>query len=294
MFYRRKVVLAILEIFGGALEKISLQKLLFVFCKQQKQAAYDFVPYNFGCYSFSAGADMTAMIAKNICTEDSKKYYLVENKGFISLLNDVDKQLLRSLKSAFTKTESKELMKYTYLSYPYYAINSKMAKDILTENEYATIAEYRPKNDKTILYTIGYEGVSLEAFFNKLIKNDIKVLCDVRNNPLSMKYGFSKKQLMNYCNVLGIEYIHLPELGIISTERQDLKAQKDYDILFEKYKSANLLQTINTQQKVLSLLMEKKRIALMCFEANICQCHRKPLAESIMKLPDWQYEMKHI
>jgi len=52
------------------------------------------------------------------------------------------------------------------------------------------------------LFTIGYEGISLEEYFNRLIKNDVKVLVDVRNNPLSMKFGFSKTQLKRFCEKL--------------------------------------------------------------------------------------------
>ena len=48
------------------------------------------------------------------------------------------------------------------------------------------------------------------------------------------------------------------------------------------------------QEQILNLLQKNKRVALTCFEANICQCHRKHLAESIVSLPDWNYELKHI
>jgi hypothetical protein len=33
---------------------------------------------------------------------------------------------------------------------------------------------------------------------------------------------------------------------------------------------------------------------LTCFEANICQCHRKHLADAIKKNPSFIYELKHI
>jgi len=49
-----------LQLFEGELEKIRLQKLLFLSTQRQQQAVYDFVPYKFGCYSYSANADMGA------------------------------------------------------------------------------------------------------------------------------------------------------------------------------------------------------------------------------------------
>ncbi|WMJ74123.1 DUF488 family protein [Cytophagaceae bacterium ABcell3] len=88
--------------------------------------------------------------------------------------------------------------------------------------------------------------------------------------------------------------MHTPEVGIESDKRQDLKTQADYDKLFAIYRNTNLQETIGKQQEILNLLAEYQRIALTCFEANICQCHRKHLAEAITQLGDWQYEMKHI
>ncbi len=144
------------------------------------------------------------------------------------------------------------------------------------------------------LFTIGYEGISLEEYLNRLIRNNVKVLVDVRNNPLSMKYGFSKSQLKRFCENLGLLYVHLPEVGIQSEQRQQLKDQIDYDKLFEVYRKNNLTKTIPAQTEILLLLQEHKRIALTCFEANICQCHRKHLAEAIEKLPGFKYTVKHI
>ncbi|MBS1656401.1 MAG: DUF488 domain-containing protein, partial [Bacteroidetes bacterium] len=97
-----------------------------------------------------------------------------------------------------------------------------------------------------------------------------------------------------YCASLDIEYIHLPEVGIKSEQRQELITQKDYDKLFEVYRKKNLTVTGKTQNEILNLLKHHKRIALTCFEANICQCHRKHLAEAIENLPGFSYKVKHI
>ena len=186
------------------------------------------------------------------------------------------------------------LMKHTYTNFPYYAINSITAERLLNSEQLNKVNTFRPALAVTTLYTIGYEGISLEAYLNKLIKHDIKVLVDVRNNPLSQKFGFSKSQLIRYCEGLHIEYVHFGEVGIESEYRQELKSQTDYDNLFNTYKAKTLPKSVATQQKILELLIAKKRIALTCFEANICQCHRKHLAEAIINLPEWNYELKHI
>ena len=294
MFYRRKFILALLQTFDGHLPKVSLQKLLFLFANCQTKPDYDFVPYLFGCYSFSANADLTAMVGHKQLLEDKTSFTKIDAVDYIKTLIEKDKKILIDIKNTYGKMTTTSLMKLTYLNYQYYAINSVKAREILTDEEFAKLEKAKPINNKTILYTIGYEGISLEEYLNRLIINDVKVLVDVRNNAISMKFGFSKTKLKYFCASLNIEYLHIPEVGIQSNQRQELKTQNDYDKLFEIYKKKNLKKSKSQQQQILDLLMNKKRIALTCFEANICQCHRKHLAEAIMTLPEWHYELKHI
>lgn len=294
MFYRRKIILALLQAFDGHLPKISLQKLLFLFTNRQAKADYDFVPYHYGCYSFSANADLTAMVGHGLVSEDKSSFNKMDQINYVATLNEKDKKILIEITNAYGKLSTNSLMKFTYLNYEYYAINSVRAEEILTDEQYKRVLQARPKNSKTILYTIGYEGISLEEYLNRLIKNDVKVLVDVRSNPLSMKFGFSKTQLKRFCASLNIDYLHIPEVGILSAQRRELNSQSDYDILFDTYQKSNLKETVSYQEQILKLLRQKKRIAMTCFEADICQCHRKHLANAIAKLPGWNFELRHI
>ncbi len=92
----------------------------------------------------------------------------------------------------------------------------------------------------------------------KLIKNDIRVLCDIRKNAFSMKYGFSKKQLKfiveNAClpdRQVDIKYFHIPELGIESNKRQKLNSKKDYEKLFNDYEKNTLPGKIRSIRRAL-------------------------------------------
>jgi uncharacterized protein (DUF488 family) len=294
MFYRRKIILAMLQLFDGHLDKIRLQKLLFLFASKQTKAEYDFIPYKYGCYSYSANADMTAMVTRGFLTEDEKTFSKKDPTDYLKQLKPADLKLLQEVKASYGKMSANALMKHTYINFPFYAIKSEVAENILSQEELEKITKAKPKGNKTVLFTIGYEGISLEEYLVRLLKNDVKVLVDVRNNPLSMKYGFSKTQLKKYCANLGIDYVHIPEVGIQGDQRQELNTQSDYDKLFAVYKKYNLTRTTTHQQQILNLLKQHKRIALTCFEANICQCHRKYLAEAIENLPDFSYEVKHI
>lgn len=294
MYYRRKILLALLEAFNNKLDKISLQKLLLLVAKFQLKPDYFFVPYKFGCYSFQANADLTTMIKYNQVKSEDNCWIKTDSVKYFSSLKDDDKQAIRKIKLLYGDKSVDELIKITYLKYPYYAVNSTIAKERLNESEYQLVLNARPISKKTILYTIGYEGVSLEEYLNKLILNDINVLCDVRKNPVSMKYGFSKSQLQKACEGLGIEYIHIPEFGIDSDKRQELNTQLDYNNLFALYRRSTLTETKDKQEALLTLLIERKRVALTCFEANICQCHRKHLADAIVGLPGFNFELRHI
>lgn len=283
-----------LQLFEGQLDKIRLQKLLFLFTNRQSKPEYQFVPYKFGCYSYSANADMTAMVTRGFLNEDEKQFEKKDNIDYLKQLKPADLKLLQEVKHHYGKMSSTLLMKHTYINFPFYAIKSEAAESILSKEELNKVVSARPKSNNSVLFTIGYEGISLEEYLVRLLKNDVKVLVDVRNNPMSMKFGFSKSQLKKYCLSLGIEYVHIPEVGIQSDQRQELSTQTDYDKLFLDYRKNNLTKTIQSQRKILELLKQNKRVALTCFEANICQCHRKHLAEAIEALPEFNYEVKHI
>ena len=162
-----------------------------------------------------------------------------------------------------------------YQQYPYYAINSRTAASIMDMEGIARIKAEKERliQTKQMLFTIGYEGISIENYLNTLIKNDIHVLCDVRRNPLSRKFGFSKNSLQKYLQNIGIEYVHLPELGISSEKRNNLNSDKDYQNLFEDYK-ASLFKHQEYLDRLYQLLQTKNRIALTCFEHEPSHCHR--------------------
>lgn len=294
MFYRRKIILALMQMLDGELKKTRIQKLLFLYSQKKKNPEYEFVPYKYGCYSFSANADLITMVKNGSLLENDNFYIKNTVDDFIKTLKLDDKKILNEVVQVYGKMNNDTLIKHTYINFPYYAINSTIAETILDKIQYKKVKDQRKEVTETILFTIGYESISLEKYLNKLVLNDVKLLVDVRKNPLSMKFGFSKSLLKKYCESLNIDYIHIPEVGISSDQRQELNTQEDYNALFDKYKKTTLKETNVYQENIIALLLKYKRIALTCFEADICQCHRKPLAEAIQKNPIFDYQVKHI
>lgn len=284
MFYRRKIILALIQLFNGEIEKTKLQKLLFLYSTRKQKPEYEFVPYKFGCFSYSASADLVTMLKKDFLSETDIGFQKKDQTDYLKAIKSSDKKILLNTVQNYGDMGNNALIKHTYINFPYYAINSTIAEKLLTENLFKRVKDAKPNQTNQALFTIGYEGISLENYLNKLVKNNIQLLVDVRKNPLSMKFGFSKTLLKKYCNSLNIEYIHIPEVGIKSNKRQSLESQEDYDNLFDDYKKTTLTETVSDQENILELLNKYNRIALTCFESNICQCHRLPLAESLHKL----------
>lgn len=298
LYHRRKILLALLEVFGGNLTAKQLQKYLFLVTRKQDNKSYDFIPYYYGCFSFQANQDIIALAKRgylSITEEETGRHIKTTKSGCYFMMLDVfEQQIVREVKENFGTLTQKDLIRYTYLNYPYYAIKSVIAADVLNEDEIVKINKQKRTFDTPQLFTIGYEGKTLEQYINLLIINDVHLLCDVRKNAYSQKYGFSKSQLEKACVGVGIKYVHIPQLGIESEFRQDLRSQKDYDNLFEFYEENTLKQNQEYLLKVSELIDSEKRIALTCFEHNPKECHRARVAKHLMLLPDIKYELKHL
>ncbi|NLA15856.1 MAG: DUF488 domain-containing protein [Bacteroidales bacterium] len=294
MYYRRKVILSLLELFNDQLEKLQLQRLLMLLSFQQTNPSFYFVPHKLGGISFQANADLSTMKKYRLLDEEEKYWKRVTNISYTNELKREDLAALNELKEKFLYKSSEYLIRYVYKYYPYYAINSKVTERSMSYKERSKIADEIPHSSEKALFTIGYEGVTIEQYINKLIKRDVKVLCDVRKNSFSMKYGFNKSQLKMVCEGVGIMFIHIPELGIVSSKRKELKTQEDYDTLFGEYKKTVLKETLNEQKQILDFIEKHKRVALTCFEKDKSQCHRTPLAEAVSQLSSFKYEVKHL
>lgn len=298
MYYRRKILLALLENFNGQLNKTSLQKLLFIYTRWQEKKAYDFVPYKYGCYSFQANQDLNTLgkygLVQESTNTSSPQWVKITDEDFTPTLTKTDKALMIKLKSAYNEMSREELIKYTYRNYPYYAIKSEIAHQVLTKTELEKVEKQKRTFTETKLFSIGYEGKSLETYINHLIINDVKLLCDVRKNPLSMKYGFSKNQLKHACENVGIKYLHIPELGIISEKRQALNTLNDYQALFKEYEKTVLVENKEHLLSINDLLKKYNRVALTCFEATECMCHRGRVIKALANQPNWNIPIQHL
>ncbi|MBD3391029.1 MAG: DUF488 family protein [Chitinivibrionales bacterium] len=201
-------------------------------------------------------------------------------------MGEIDETLYPRCVSSFIKRPA-DLIRHVYVSFPYYAINSIIAEDHLSKDELKLVDRQRPNTTGNRLCTIGYEGKTIDEYLNLLVKNGVRVLCDVRKNPLSMKYGFSKGTLKSNVEKLEMEYVHIPELGIATQKRKNLESLSDYEKLFEEYEEVTLAAAGTSLDKIRKMTEGEGRVALTCFEADPRYCHRTRVARALQQLPNF-------
>lgn len=129
------------------------------------------------------------------------------------------------------------------------------------------------------IFTVGYEGTTIDAFIAALKTRRISQLIDVREMPLSRKRGFSKSALALALEAQGIRYLHMRALGCPKPIRDSYRLDSDwkrYTRAFVAYLSLQVDALAELRGKVKS-----RRTALMCFEADAERCHRSIVANAI-------------
>lgn len=139
---------------------------------------------------------------------------------------------------------------------------------------------YMPNKGK--VYTIGYEGKSITQFIERLKKNSIEQLADVREIALSRKNGFAKNALRKALDDNGIVYKHFPELGSPSEIRHKLHEDLNYDQFFKDYTAYIETDEPKNALTNLSELAHMRKTVIMCFEYSVEKCHRRIIKERLI------------
>lgn len=282
MLTRQKTVLSLLAQAARPLSPTVFVNLVFLLRQetvlQHDCSFYDFVPYNFGPFSFTLHWDLGKL---------RENGYVALNDGQIALcrrartlVEETASEIPRSAVSAvayilerYGRMTQAALIREVYRRYPWFALNSTLP-------ERHAVPVQRPPSAPPAVYTAGYEGRSVDAFFNDLLVRGIQVLVDVRANPVSRKYGFSGLRLREFCKKLGLEYYHLPALGIPSQARAGLTDFASYQRLLKRYEE-EMLPMRSVEAQDLGRLMRQRASVLVCVEKDVRCCHRSRLARTL-------------
>jgi len=284
LFNRQKLLIALLHSLGGKVNNLDFQKLLFLYCQEtETEPSYEFIPYWYGAFSFTSYADRRKLIGRGLLSDDDDFWELTDAGCMVASELSTQKKTITGFIQRYQALRGNALVAETYRRYPYYGIQSRIAEKVLRGDAKAIqkIRQAHPAKSKPGLATIGYEGRTLEAYLNILLQDGVTLLCDVRRNALSRKYGFSKSTLSKGCEGVGIRYEHLPELGIDSSQRKDLSTQESYDRLFDQYERDVLPRQTGTLGVISGWVASGERIALTCYEHLPSQCHRHCVAEAL-------------
>lgn len=129
------------------------------------------------------------------------------------------------------------------------------------------------------VFTIGYEGLDIDAFMSLLAEHDIETVVDIRELPLSRKPGFSKRALASVLNLSGLEYVHMVDLGCPKPVRNRYREDGNW-----KRYTDGFLKHLDAQESAiaeLSELVSSSNCALLCYEADFNFCHRSMVANAV-------------
>lgn len=293
MYYRRKVLLALIEVFGGSLKNTDCEKLLFNFCEHTSKNHYDFFPYKYGPFSFMSYYDKRRMIELGLL-KPADDFQINTEHSYLKELAPADQAALLKFKLSIGDLRGEALVKKTYSEFPQFSARSKIVERLFDAEALKKLQQTWNTENTPVVFTTGYEGLTIDAFLNKLIVNNITLVVDVRNNPQSMKYGFSKKSFKQYIESAGMKYLHIPELGIPSAMRKGLGESVSHKTLFQTYENELLPKQSTEIKQLIALTNLNERIALVCFEADHQFCHRHTLVEHLQKDQTFQRAIVHL
>jgi uncharacterized protein (DUF488 family) len=272
LYHRQKVLITLLEEARRPVNRLELMKWAFLLRNESPSsggpAFYGFVPYQYGPFSFCLQRDMAKLVEENLVVATDEYHWSAAPSARVPPTESQVRLDVRRIIDRFAAANDPNVvLDYVYAKFPAYTINSRRRNRPEVSRPVAPLA----------VYTAGYEGQSADEFLDLLVRSGIQCLADVRHNPVARRYGFHKSSLHNLCGKLGIDYVHVPELGIISDWRQELHTQADRDRLFDRY-AATTLATEEAAISRIAALVEAKPTVLVCMEALPCECHRSRLA----------------
>jgi uncharacterized protein (DUF488 family) len=276
MFSRQRAILRLVENEGGSVARLRLVKLAFLLSRETKApraSLYDFVPYKHGPFSFTLYHELRALGRDGWLAEQEHDVGLAEAPHWeMAFLDKEFLALIDALSSRHRSTPTTAVVDGVYRDYPWFTLNS----DTIHKR-----AVSRPAA-KPAVYTVGYEGIMVDALLDCLLHKGIRRLIDVRCNPVARRYGFHKATLCRLCNDVGIEYVHFASLGIPSAWRAALSDRSSYERLFERYENEILPKQRPAVDKVAGMVTDTPS-ALMCMEAVHDCCHRSRLGAEISR-----------
>jgi uncharacterized protein (DUF488 family) len=131
--------------------------------------------------------------------------------------------------------------------------------------------------------TIGYQGATVPAVLQALGDANVELLVDVRAVACSRRPGFANTSLAANVETIGVEYLHLRGLGTPADGRAAARSGKHAEMrkIFLAHLATDAAQA--ELETLADLVRGKRRVCLLCFEADAEFCHRSIVANALAK-----------
>lgn len=141
----------------------------------------------------------------------------------------------------------------------------------------------------TEILTIGHSNHDIDAFLGILKKHEVRVLVDVRSDPYS-RYSpqFNKSDFERRVRAAGIDYRYSGSYLGGKPKDPSLytpSGKPDYDALAAT-------PAFQDELRAVVELADRKRLALMCSEADPMGCHRERMVAQVLR--SWGVKVTHI
>ena len=131
------------------------------------------------------------------------------------------------------------------------------------------------------IYSVGYEGLSLDALVERLAADRVTTLIDARLNPISRRPGFSRTCLEAALDAAGIDYVHEKALGNPPENRASFRTGDGEDGR-ERMREILANGAGDALQRVVELA-SNARIAVLCVEREPRRCHRDVITDAAVE-----------
>ena len=139
-------------------------------------------------------------------------------------------------------------------------------------------------------FTLGYTGRKINDIITCLIAYNVRTLMDIRHNPVSMyRPELSKTNLARLLSLKGIQYAHLPALGVPRDIRAKAIETGTRDVIWEWYD--NVVASFLGWNLHFFLNGFEHPIALMCTEIDPHECHRHRLSLALEEMGMRSFEI---
>ena len=136
------------------------------------------------------------------------------------------------------------------------------------------------------LFTLGYQAHTTSTMLRVLRENQIDLVVDIRQNPVSRKPGFSRYRLARILSTEGIEYLHYPCFGTPRSIRDRYCKNGDIPTALERFE-----EYLDTRQQCVKTFLRRvsgRKFCLVCFERDHMCCHRSIVAKKLAEITNCQ------